>query len=140
MTDDPGRSDTSPAGTGSRWPNSIVQVVPTLRFFDVDQAKRFYVDYMGCTIDWSEGTSDGPMYMQVSRGALVLHLSSYHDDGTPGTVVLVEVEGLQVLHAELRSRGYAFMNPGMEPGPGSNTTMELIDPFSNRIRFFERAR
>jgi ribosomal-protein-alanine N-acetyltransferase len=70
----------------------------------------------------------------------VLHLSNFHDDGTPGTVVLVEIEGIHDLHAELASRDYPFMNPGVEPGPGTNTTMELIDPFSNRIRFFERAR
>jgi hypothetical protein len=30
--------------------------------------------------------------------------------------------------------------PGVEPSPGTNTSMALIDPFSNRIGFFERAR
>ena len=64
----------------------------------------------------------GPTYLQVSRGALVLHLSNYHDDGTPGTVVLVEIEGIHDLHAELGSRGSPFMNPGVEPGPGNHSS------------------
>jgi Molydopterin dinucleotide binding domain len=34
---------------------------------------------------------------------------------------------------------YAFMNPGLEPGPGEHLlSTELIDPFGNLIRFFER--
>jgi hypothetical protein len=32
------------------------------------------------------------------------------------------------------------MNPGIEPGPGRHTlSTELIDPFSNLIRFFDSA-
>jgi hypothetical protein len=31
-----------------------------------------------------------------------------------------------------------FMNPGIEPGPMENMlSMELIDPFSNLVRFCE---
>jgi len=73
---------------------SLKSAVPTLRIFDLGRAKRFYVDYLGCTVDWDgDSVSDGPVYLQVARGPLVLHLSSHHDDGTPGTVVLVEMEG-----------------------------------------------
>jgi ribosomal-protein-alanine N-acetyltransferase len=113
--------------------------VPILRMFDIAVTKRFYVDYLGCTVDWEDGEAGGPLYMQVSRGALVLHLSSHHDDGTPGSAVLIETRGVGELHAELRSRGYPFLNPGLEPGPGGGLEMQLIDPASNRLRFFERA-
>jgi Glyoxalase superfamily protein len=68
-----------------------------------------------------------------------LHLSSHHDDGTPGTAVLVVVRNVEALHAELRKRGYPFLNPGIEPGPGNGREMQLIDPASNRIRFYEPA-
>jgi hypothetical protein len=139
MTDERTAPDGRPPGGGTQWPSTVVRVLPTLRIFDADRAKQFYLDYMGCVLDWEEGTADGPVYLQVSRGPLTLHLSSYHDDGTPGTVVLVEIEGIRDLHAELHAKGYPFMNPGIKPGPGTNVTMELIDPFSNRIRFFERA-
>jgi Glyoxalase superfamily protein len=42
------------------------------------------------------------------------------------------------LHAELHAKDYPFLNPGIEPAPGGRE-MQLIDPFSNRLRFFERA-
>ena len=118
----------------------ILGVTPVLRIFDVALATAFYVDYLGCAVDWQEGDPpDSPVYMQVSRGPLVLHLSSHHGDGTPGGVVLVEVRGLAELHAELHGRGYRFMNPGLDPGPGERMlSTELIDPFANLIRFFER--
>jgi catechol 2,3-dioxygenase-like lactoylglutathione lyase family enzyme len=113
-------------------------VVPILRVFDVDAAKRFYLDYLGCTLDWQDGKGDAPVYVQVSRGELVLHLSSHHDDGTPGSAVLIEIRDVEALHGELRSKGYPFLNPGLEPGPGGGREMQLIDPFSNRLRFYER--
>lgn len=121
-------------------PVEIAQVTPVLRIFDVGLAKSFYCDYLGCSVDWEDGdASSGPVYLQVSRGPLVLHLSSHHGDGTPGGVVLVEVTGIKELHEELHAKGYRFMNPGLEPGPGPNMlSTELIDPFSNLIRFFER--
>jgi catechol 2,3-dioxygenase-like lactoylglutathione lyase family enzyme len=117
----------------------IRSVVPILRMFDVATTTRFYVDYMGCTLDWQDGEEDGPVYMQVSRDGLTLHLSSHHDDGTPGSVVLVHAADVAALHAELRGRHYPFLNPGLEPGPGGGREIQLIDPASNRIRFFESA-
>jgi hypothetical protein len=68
-----------------------------------------------------------------------LHLSSHHDDGTPGTAVLVEVRNIDALHTELHQRGYPFYNPGIGPGTGNVREMQLIDPASNRIRFYEPA-
>ena len=112
--------------------------VPILRMFDLAVTKRFYVDYLGATIDWEHGAAGGPLYLQVSRDDLVLHLSSHHDDGTPGTAVLIEMHGLADLHAELRTRRYPFFNPGIGAGPAGGREMELIDPASNRLRFFER--
>jgi catechol 2,3-dioxygenase-like lactoylglutathione lyase family enzyme len=117
----------------------IRSVVPILRMFDVAATKRFYVDYLGCTLDWQDGAEDEPVYMQVSRAGLTLHLSSHHDDGTPGSAVLVHAGDVAALHAELRVRGYPFLNPGLEPGPGGGRELQLIDPASNRIRFFESA-
>jgi catechol 2,3-dioxygenase-like lactoylglutathione lyase family enzyme len=38
---------------------------------------------------------------------------------------------------ELRERGYPFLNPAVE-GHDRGREMTLIDPASNRLRFFER--
>ena len=117
---------------------TFTPAVPILRMHDVDAARRFYVDYLGCSVDWQDGEGDHPVYMQVSRGALVLHLSSHHGDGTPGAAVFIEIRGLDDLHAELAGTGYPFLDPGIENGPADGRTMELIDPSSNRLRFFQR--
>jgi catechol 2,3-dioxygenase-like lactoylglutathione lyase family enzyme len=69
----------------------LLGVTPVLRVFDVPLAKSFYVDYLGCSVDWEEGSPEGPTYLQVSRA--------------PGEHML---------------------------------STELIDPFANLIRFFER--
>jgi hypothetical protein len=51
----------------------------------------------------------------------------------------VSPAALKELLNELHAKDYRFMNPGLEPGPGPNMlSTELIDPFSNLIRFFER--
>jgi catechol 2,3-dioxygenase-like lactoylglutathione lyase family enzyme len=112
--------------------------IPILRMHDVAVTKRFYLDYLGCTLDGQDGEGDRPIFMKVSRGDMRLHLSSYHDDGTPGTVVLVVTRGVADLHAELAAKRYPFLNPGVEPGPGGGgLELQLIDPASNRLRFYE---
>ena len=111
--------------------------IPILRMFDVEATKRFYLDYLGCELDWQEGEGDRPVFMQVSRGPLVLNLSSHHGDGTPGAAVLVLVDDVEALHAELKDKGYPFLSPGIEPH-GVGREIELLDPASNQIRFFQR--
>src|SRR5215469_16844631 len=95
-----------------------LSVIPILRMYDVTATIRFYVEYLGCSLDWQDGEGDRPVYLQVSRDGMRLHLSSPPDDGTPGTAVLVVVRNLDALHAELHKRGYPFLNPGIAPGPG----------------------
>jgi catechol 2,3-dioxygenase-like lactoylglutathione lyase family enzyme len=107
--------------------------------YDVAATIRFYVDYLGCSLDHQDGAGDRPVYLGVSRDGMEFHLSSHHDDGTPGTAVLVVVRNIDALHAELHTRGYPFFNPGISPGPGNGREMQLIDPASNRIRFYEPA-
>lgn len=104
--------------------------------FDLPATRRFYCEYLGCEIDWQEGDGHGPTYLQVSRGGLVLHLSSHHGDGTPGTAVFIETRELVGLHRELHATDYPFFNPGLEPH-GGGREMTLMDPASNLLRFFE---
>ena len=91
---------------------TFTRVIPILRIFDLDKARAFYVDYLGCTVDWEHRFAPGlPVYLQVSRAGLVLHLSEHHGDGTPGTIVYVETAGVRELHAELGARDYGFLFP-----------------------------
>lgn len=110
--------------------------IPVLRMFDVEATKRFYVDYLGFSLDWQEGGGDRPVYMRVSRGPVALHLSSHSGDGTPGTAVVIQVDNVEALHRELHQKNYPFMNPGIEPR-GIGKEVEVLDPSSNQLRFFE---
>lgn len=114
------------------------RVVPVLRIFSEEKAREFYCGYLGFTIDFEHRFEDGaPLYLQVSRGGMVLHLSEHHGDGTPGSVVFVDMTGLDAFHAELAARGYRFLRPGLEATPWGTREMQVTDPFGNRIRFSE---
>lgn len=114
------------------------RVVPVLRIFSVENAREFYLDYLGFSVDFEHRFADGmPLYMQISRAGCVLHLSEHHGDGTPGTVVFVPMNGLDSFHAELAGRGDARLRPGIEEQPWNAREMTVTDPFGNRIRFTE---
>jgi catechol 2,3-dioxygenase-like lactoylglutathione lyase family enzyme len=122
---------------------AVERVVPILRIFDEARAREFYVGYLGCTIDWEHQIGGhGPLYMQVSRGSLVLHLSEHHGDGTPGQVVYIAASGVRELHAELQTKEYPFLKPGIAASPGDGeggACLQLLDPFGNTLRIDERA-
>jgi uncharacterized glyoxalase superfamily protein PhnB len=113
--------------------------IPILRIFDVSKALEFYVDYLGFTVDWEHRfDEESPLYMQVSRGGLVLHLSEHYGDATPGSTVYVSVEGVKPFHEELSAKNYRHLRPGIERTPWGSMCMELIDPFGNRLRLDEK--
>ena len=111
-------------------------VVPILRIFSVEKAREFYVGFLGFTWDWEHRFGPGfPLYVQVSRGGLALHLSEHHGDGTPGTTIILKVEGLELLQKELTERRYAYARPGLEEAPWGEMVMDVTDPFGNRLSF-----
>lgn len=112
-------------------------VVPILRIFDITKADEFYLDYLGFKIDWDHRFDDNaPLYRQISRGNLILHLSEHHGDGSPGVQVRVMMTGIAEYHRELSAKNYRYMRPGIEEGPAPGSQeMGVIDPFGNQIRF-----
>jgi len=117
---------------------TMLQTVPILRIFDVAKAREFYVGFLGFTVDWEHRFDDAaPLYMQVSRGALVLHLSEHHGDACPGSTVFVRMSGIDDYHQDIMAKGYGYMRPGVDIAPWNAKVMEVTDPFGNRIRFNE---
>lgn len=114
------------------------ETIPILRIFSVDKAKEFYLDFLGFSLDWEHRfAEDLPLYMQVSRGTLRLHLTEHHGDACPGATVFVRMRGIEALHRELAAKAYRYLRPGMERAPWGARVMEVTDPFGNRIRFNE---
>lgn len=117
----------------------VQQTIPILRIFDVDKALGFYRDFLGFAVDWEHRFEPQmPLYIQMSRGGLTLHLSEHHGDGSPGSTVFVWMTGLQAFHQEITAKGYRYLRPGIEQQFPGMLTMTVTDPFSNRIRFSQR--
>ena len=119
---------------------ALTIAVPILRMFDIAKAKAFYADLLGFQVDWEHRFEPGfPLYMQVSRDGVRLHLSEHNGDGTPGQVVFVDITDIDAFHAELQAKG---SHAPIEPGPSPNMrVLNLWDPFGGRLRFAEsRAR
>ena len=119
-------------------PHAMRAAIPVLRVFSEDKAREFYVGFLGFCVDWEHRDEPGmPLYMQVSRNALVLHLSEHYGDACPGSTLRAGLVGIDAYHRELSAKEYGFLRPGVEPRPWGHREMEVIDPFGNRIRFFE---
>lgn len=115
---------------------AIEAPIPILRIVDLDKALAFWVGFLGFSVEWTHRTGDaGPHYLSITRGDCRIHLSEHHGDGCPGAVVFVPVADIEALHAELVAKDYPFMRPGLEDSGHDSRTVQVIDPFGNRIRF-----
>ena len=129
--------DEAENGAGKTAP-AFEQAVPIVRIFDVDKAHEFYLGFLGFTVDWEHRFHDNaPLYTQISRAGLKLHLSEHAGDATPGGNMVVYMSGLRAFNKELLDKYYRYMRPGLSEEEWG-LEMQVIDPFNNRIRFMER--
>ena len=116
-----------------------IRTVPILRSFDEGKAREFYVEFLGFSVDWEHRFEpELPLYMQVSRDGLVLHISEHHGDATPGSHIRVEIKGLREFHAELIAKRYKNNRPGLERPEWGGLEVTVVDPCRNLITFTER--
>jgi uncharacterized glyoxalase superfamily protein PhnB len=138
---EPGGASIGTAHEGGRAADSVrfETAIPILRIFSVDKATEFYVDFLGFKIDWEHRFGENfPLYAQISRAGLKLHLSEHHGDACPGSTVLVWMRGIAAYHRELAARDYRYAKPGLGDAPWGGKLLEVTDPFGNRLRFSER--
>ncbi|MCC0805164.1 VOC family protein [Methylobacterium sp. W2] len=124
-------ADDIPVGDGMRFS----QTCPIMRIFDEGIAKEFYLDFLGFHLDWEHRYGENfPLYAQVSRSGLTLHLSGHHGDATPGSSAFVRMQGVEAFQRELTGRDYKHNKPGLKDEP-YGLVMTVTDPFNNRIHF-----
>jgi len=117
----------------------FLRTIPVLRMFDAAKAREFYLDFLGCKLDFEHRfEADLPLFMQVSLGDVLFRLSEHYGDSSPGAKVTIEMTGLAEYHAELLAKKYRYARPGLEQQPWGATTMTIADPFYNHIEFSER--
>ena len=115
---------------------TFAPATPILRIFDEARAREFYVGFLGFKIDWEHRFDPGlPLYLQVSRGGCVLHLSEHHGDCSPGAAMRIETADLDGFLAELLAKAYKFARPGIEETPWGSRDLSVKDPFGNRLTF-----
>lgn len=117
----------------------MATAIPIFRIFDYNKALEFYVDWLGFTVDWDHRfTENFPVYLQVSLGGIVIHLSEHHGDCTPGgRVHIQDYGGLTAYHKLLTEKKYKYNKPGIEKAFWNSNvkSMEVTDPFGNRLTF-----
>jgi uncharacterized glyoxalase superfamily protein PhnB len=111
---------------------------PILRMFDEDKAREFYLGFLDFAVNWEHRFEDNlPLYMGITRGECALHLSEHHGDSTPGGAVRIELDDIEAFHAGLSAKDYHYARPGIDETPYGTREVRVIDPFGNKLIFFE---
>ncbi len=103
---------------------------------DEEKAKEFYAEYLGFSVDWEHRFGDGfPLYLQVSRGECVIHLSAHDGDCCTGAAMRIQTLGLANFHEELNKKIQRVVL-SIEKMPWGTEDMSVRDPFGNRLTFY----
>lgn len=113
-------------------------VIPIIRILSAQQAKEFYLDFLGFTLDWEHRfCEDSPLYAQITRASVTLHLSENPEDGIPGSMILLPAHDINALYRELSAKKGRFTLPGIQTLKWGKE-LNFADPFDNRLRFCQQ--
>jgi len=114
-------------------------ITPILRIFDVAKSHEFCLGFLGFEVRFEHRFDDNaPLYTGIVRDGCELHLSEHRGDGSPGSHIRVEVADIATLHRELTAKKYRLARPGLEQTPWKTKEVTVIDPFGNRLTFYEK--
>lgn len=117
----------------------VEKVIPVLRIFDYSKAIEFYIDWLGFKIMWEHHFEENtPVYMEIEKDGITLHLSEHHGDGSPNTHVFIWCEGVREYHKELIDKKYKYNRLGLEETFYGALAFTVNDPFNNKIIFNEK--
>lgn len=127
-----------PPPAPERSPERSPGAIPIFRMFDVERTLEFYVGFLGFRVAWEHRFEEGmPLYVEVERDLVRLHLSEHHGDATPGSAVLIDVADAAALQRELAAKEYRYARPGLEQQEWG-LSVTVGDPAGNRLIFLER--
>jgi catechol 2,3-dioxygenase-like lactoylglutathione lyase family enzyme len=113
---------------------SLQPPVPTIRVASLAEARPFYVDFLGFSGDW--GHEEASTYAQVTRSGVQLHLNA-ESRLTGSSGMLVRMDGIDTLHAELSAKAGPFAPSPITFTPWDSRVFHVIDPFGNAIQFWQ---
>ena len=111
--------------------------IPTFRITDYKKAIAFYIDFLGFNIDWEHRFGETePIYMQISKNGLVLHLSENGRFKT-GVIIFVETKGIENFRKNILNTKNGKLIPEILTTNWNTKQLEIEDPFGNLLRFNE---
>ncbi|MDQ7049025.1 MAG: glyoxalase superfamily protein [Enterobacterales bacterium] len=111
---------------------------PILRSFDEAKTKEFYIDFLEFKIEWEHRFEENtPLYMQISKGDCILHISEHHGDSSPGATLRINVSDLDAFQKQLSEKNYQYSRPGIQDQSWGTRDMTIADPFGNKLIFTE---
>jgi catechol 2,3-dioxygenase-like lactoylglutathione lyase family enzyme len=140
------RVDDRGAAEPSGWRTTFAPTttIPVLRIFSEDSARRFYLDFLGFTLDFGGPTTggDSPFYGQVSRPGATLQLTEHQYEPGPGATVDIWISGLDGYRDELFGKDLGVFGPALGVPPIAEThwgarVLTMPDPFGNHLRISE---
>jgi catechol 2,3-dioxygenase-like lactoylglutathione lyase family enzyme len=110
--------------------------IPVLHVASSAMAEAFYCAKLGFRLEFSYRQTDAPdpCYMGVVRDDARLHLSSFADDGVPGSHVFLVVDDVDALHREFLRNGVPIELSPTDQTWG-NREMYVRDADQNKIAF-----
>ncbi|MEJ0102297.1 MAG: glyoxalase superfamily protein [Bacteroidota bacterium] len=116
----------------------LQSVIPVLRIFDVQKAKEFYIDWLDFNLEWEHVFEENfPVYMEVSKDNIKIHLTEHHGDCTPGSKIFINCNNIQEYCEKLKAKNYKFYKPALKKHSTIRSAWMWTDPFGNRLSFNE---
>jgi uncharacterized glyoxalase superfamily protein PhnB len=115
--------------------NRFRKAVPSLPVRDCGEALRYYCDVLGFEKDFDDAVlgRDVMLFAGVSRDECALTLNA-HDRQDYVATIGVEVDDVDLLHEELRSRGVKIILPPQDE-PWGERHLAIEDLCGNEIHF-----
>ena len=111
---------------------------PILRSYDEAKAKAFYIDFLEFQIDFEHRFEPHmPLYLGISKGDCKIHLSEHNGDCSPGGALRIPVTPIAEYHKLLLGKNHPNCKPSLHEKPWGSIEIDILDPFHNRLTFFE---
>ena len=111
--------------------------IPVLWTADAPRSARFYCEILGFTKDWEHRFAEGwPLYLQVSRGPIRLHLSE-HGEGGASVSLCMGVPDVDATYTEFTARGLEAESPPQDREYGIRD-FAFKDPSGHHLVFCTR--
>jgi uncharacterized glyoxalase superfamily protein PhnB len=118
---------------------NMTMAIPVIRVSSSIAAAAFYGSKLGFSQVFAyrpDASKEDPCYMGLSRGSVLIHVSSFEANGPTGVSAAFIVANVDALHSEFLNRGIEIHMAPTDQTWG-NREMYLRDPDNNKLAFIQ---